>query len=1575
MSKSPGNTSSDQGKSSLCTTEEFITHLGEARNNGFEFIPLVGAGLSAPSGVPIISEVHTYLQKCVAMALGLDLPEAWTPETTPQQEKTDVSTLRLHRFRRWLPGRDKWPPFGESPAYERDPVDWQERLAAAFTEMRSRCRQGEWDDYSELKLFQEAFGAAAEWRSLLLFLSRLRLRDSEQLPNDQRNKLVLGHPDLDIVDTFFLNVVQGKQPTLGHRMLAKLAKPLRFNLVLTTNFDNLLELAFDRVGNAFTVFDVHVETGLPSIRDMQGPNSLVKLHGGRYGLRADYSLDKPPNDDDLRRFVSYFANRPISVNEWRERKSPDRQFPARRHLLIVGMSASDERINLMIRAAAERLSNFKVFWVTFRESENEKVEKLLGTLFSDHKSPNSTRETGKNPPVSSQKPKDGEGPNYRITRHQFTGLLFLQAYQVLTKSIPSSEAIFPSPPQLPVPPHFEHINSLEIEKSLSKEDRKIKDSLSELEEKINDKIKECIASTDHVTGLSRTVLVMNKKAHFFGLSTATARVFDHQVDQGRQCVWIDLDEIPSCNDLFEVMVHAIARRAGIVDWLPVLRQRKETAPYRSQIEDAQIRELQRITNNPNRRWIIFLNARSGAGTSLEQSSNNDEHPNGWLDRSRSEQKRTDDQRPAVDRPDPTTNGEDFVDMLFRLTGDDCPNITVVLLCFDRSESAAKSGLLKTVENKLHKIPEPIQDETATISPDGNPLDEATIVEDAKAWIEKNSTEGDQSSRQRFLYAVCLANRTRYLSMLWAWPFHLEQHRSQERERISRKWINELEKIHVVRRKRGGFVWMHTGIRQRLRHQLGIRYKPTEAVIIHHGLAVWYQKLFLSSNDSSAVFEICHHRCQEVINLIKSCTNGGSKGQLNGSEASQRICDALSNAVRALELGRSDMLAVGFSKGVCRRLKYVRDDLLEEIEGELESVDAGKLQIDRIKHRIFRLRETSFRLNRAVAREVGENVIAFHRHLELRVLQYKFRSESGAIKKRRPSRKRKQPGQSFIYSTREQSFYGQLALLQPDVTEEQRRDEIKKILGPHTTEPASDWIESCNELGTLGIAVRSFACAERQLSKVFKRFGPEPDKKGNEHLFKLSEPLYLNNEDLASWLNNELPEKCKKYIDDFNVTKKTSGTTLKKCVLQVMMRITQSLQRRQQLYLAKGHALHTLARRTTESDDIYYMKAQGEFEKARRAFEMAIEMLDRINYEDVRLEMWNEKDVQFVPKDETHKYHDNCQHLLTQHGLCWAFLGDYEKAHRRLGEAEAALSRTRPDKTGIEQAIIDLHAAEVLTHQAMFRDRHDDKNNNSNLDMTTLGKFRNTITRSIRNDQSLSLAKLVKVGKEAIGNRNQNDVDRSASYIDDAMQTLARTDRVLAKNRKNVWWKSWYFQLNMKLIELQLFVSLYRRLSIYREEDESYGEAVLLPFLGLEQVARGAPTSLDKLLIDADRVVRLDLFRFTQIVESYSNCLLSLSLWRETLGSTPAESTLKKDTASRQENMCDQLIRAKQTLLHRRDQRHMLDEKWKSTTVDETISQYVEFVAGPTSIPNVPPKNHSHINQVHRIAIAGLWPHL
>ena len=264
----------DQASSSL-----FIHCINIECTGGFGLIPLVGAGFSAPSGIPLVQQLKAYLHRCICVALGAE-------------EKG---------MRPWNPRVDNWPPFVDRDRPE--PIDWQRLVYAEF----DRRRLANPAD-PELQVLQEGFGAMAEWRTSLLFLSRL-VRD---LPSGSasagEHHLRLDVPKQELIDACFREVMRGKHPSLTHHMLSALSGLLRIDIVLSTNFDDLLERAFKNTGNDLEAFEVHLGSSLPDWSAVSRVRALVKLHGSQYSMRADYSLDGQPSEIDKKRFLEYLLN-------------------------------------------------------------------------------------------------------------------------------------------------------------------------------------------------------------------------------------------------------------------------------------------------------------------------------------------------------------------------------------------------------------------------------------------------------------------------------------------------------------------------------------------------------------------------------------------------------------------------------------------------------------------------------------------------------------------------------------------------------------------------------------------------------------------------------------------------------------------------------------------------------------------------------------------------------------------------------------------------------------------------------------------------------------------------------------------------------------------------------------------------------------------------------------------------------------------------------------------------------------------------------------------------------------------
>ena len=137
----------------------------------------------------------------------------------------------------------------------------------------------------ELRIFQESMGALAEWRGAGVFLSRI-VREVRGPKGAEHYGLALDAPDPEVIDNGIRRAVGGRQPTLGHKMLATLANLLRLDIILTTNFDDLLEIAFREARNPLSVFEVHLASSLPPWSALEEKRSLVKMHGNLYSLRV-----------------------------------------------------------------------------------------------------------------------------------------------------------------------------------------------------------------------------------------------------------------------------------------------------------------------------------------------------------------------------------------------------------------------------------------------------------------------------------------------------------------------------------------------------------------------------------------------------------------------------------------------------------------------------------------------------------------------------------------------------------------------------------------------------------------------------------------------------------------------------------------------------------------------------------------------------------------------------------------------------------------------------------------------------------------------------------------------------------------------------------------------------------------------------------------------------------------------------------------------------------------------------------------------------------------------------------------
>lgn len=304
------------------STHSFVEEITNAVARGYGFVPLIGAGFSVASGIPVADGFRDMLLPYVK-----DAAEGkWSPEhgfhLVKQYEAMPAAPKRMQLLMKWA-------------------------RAVTSKDNDERARQ--------LRL--EAIGTYPDWRSMLRFLSRIG-RDSDGKP-------MLIAPDPTLTDLFFKKVTDGRQPNLAHNLLGHLADGLRIHTILTTNFDDLLEQAFERLRMPLQCFDVHLNAGLPASKIVMGARSLIKLHGGRYGLRADVSLDELPTLSDQWAFVDYFRRPELPKGD-----------PAAtlKHALVMGVSGRDRRTISLLAKAMVDLKDLQVFWTHYDRKESVTVE-------------------------------------------------------------------------------------------------------------------------------------------------------------------------------------------------------------------------------------------------------------------------------------------------------------------------------------------------------------------------------------------------------------------------------------------------------------------------------------------------------------------------------------------------------------------------------------------------------------------------------------------------------------------------------------------------------------------------------------------------------------------------------------------------------------------------------------------------------------------------------------------------------------------------------------------------------------------------------------------------------------------------------------------------------------------------------------------------------------------------------------------------------------------------------------------------------------------------------------------------
>jgi hypothetical protein len=768
----------------------FVELLEREVRRGFSVIPLVGSGLSAPSGVLTGEAFGSYLLCCVWDALRkpsrqervLSLKDGVWPQVYPPDE---INTARA-----WIADlatqlRENYPARG----------------VAIFPTPPIRRAQ-------LLPLEQEAIGALADWRSTLFFLSRLRSTNHGKCPSLYDD---LGPPDPKVVDSFNHHITRGHTYNLGHQMLSFLTRLLRIRTVLTTNFDTLLEQAFAVAHLRLDVFDVHLAGSLPDPRLVRSQLSLIKLHGSRFETRADLSLDSAPSEEDRKSFVRYFQGDGASL-------------PA--HLLVLGFSGRDRRIISLMSELASRNGDADpsmIFWVCHRSEDVARVIELAQRFeFAS---------------------------SITVTAGRADLLLF-ELYQRFVSTLPPAGSTYEFAQYTPP-----------LAVSLYRDQP---EPLTTFLRVINEKASswagpnvwiDCESSPGEAAP-GRFIVVRGAS----GISSLAELAFTRLTADGRNALWFELDDFCGVDDLEACILQCIAAQRGQLDLNVVT-----LSPH-----DLDQEAVRRHFHIESREWVLFLYGRQSAGTSA-----------GW-----------------DNRPWPAQEFDrlwELVRVLEKIgfTIIYLPlssyrhrsiirSIRRVLKVPDSAELAGGARQLVdtfVVDPCLRKHPEDDADAESLLA-----REPADVLKEVAKWSHSGGTGTDLlEKRCRFLYVMTLFRQSRHLSALASEAALPDPARfntdglDNDRVRMDEveRWTSELADLGLLRRKEGGFLWMHRDLRETLRILLeephygwipGTTSFLPKRSRSHHWLAEWYLRAFRATGNFTPFVESFYHRLQCILHL-------------------------------------------------------------------------------------------------------------------------------------------------------------------------------------------------------------------------------------------------------------------------------------------------------------------------------------------------------------------------------------------------------------------------------------------------------------------------------------------------------------------------------------------------------------------------------------------------------------------------------------------------------------------------------------------------------------------------------------
>lgn len=334
------------------TSDAALEHLvRRSKYEGRSIVPLVGAGISVESGIPNLTMLARYLAK-VQHYVGKECYEL----NYESKKHTKTTHEYLLEF--------GWP----------DPQDLDSDLWYWLEEQRGRGNVDPgsyWTKESKHWMAMDLLVQEQIVETLKDLDSRFFTELEKTILSPQRNSLGLpsgmrywnltggywkellaraSRSNPDLTDALFQKLTGRRLVGTVHRLLAFLTPVLRLRLFFTTNFDTLLEDALRMEGFSPRVFEVSEHASLPHPSLLQDEISIVKLHGGSYGLRVE-RLNTPLDEETKERFRKSLPMSPI--------------------LLVLGVGGWDQRVLDMVELVERQ--DGEILWLHFEDQPPDSV--------------------------------------------------------------------------------------------------------------------------------------------------------------------------------------------------------------------------------------------------------------------------------------------------------------------------------------------------------------------------------------------------------------------------------------------------------------------------------------------------------------------------------------------------------------------------------------------------------------------------------------------------------------------------------------------------------------------------------------------------------------------------------------------------------------------------------------------------------------------------------------------------------------------------------------------------------------------------------------------------------------------------------------------------------------------------------------------------------------------------------------------------------------------------------------------------------------------------------------------------